>query len=512
MQLQLIQRIIKRFVTPEPSIDPSIDLSQYTPKRAYERLADDVNHRIFWRQLKREGLHVGIEKEIQAWHKQNKASDPLPHLLGLIQRANLEMIRLKTQVAEKTVAFFLPSKSFHGHFGDIPAELVKQGYRVMNFYGTVDDERVFDEPGNYLLIGDMCPQVKGPHMIVTAQIMDCLPDSVIRVLVDHLSFARFDMDSLFERMDSPVPLTSQTPADLIQEVSAYIAFFPLVDVHVVPTTVLSHTVEACANRWGYRLENVEDYDGPQKSPHTERILEILGDKRIAQKCVIVPGGYPKLDDVYRSSSTYKPEKILTYSPTPNDKSGNKGGSDWADFMSINKFGASIVTELCKEFPDYKIVFKPHADEIKEVVDRVVEAGSLFPNFELDKSGSSYWKLYQKTGVLISDFSSTAFTFAMGMNRPVAFFSHNEAELNRTRPDNSYCRYRADIGEICVSEADLVKKVRAILENYEHYTRKIDTTRRRYCYNAGDSSEVIAQHLVSLLKLHDDAERLVLKRH
>ena len=73
------------------------------------------------------------------------------------------------------------------------------------------------------------------------------------------------------------------------------------------------------------------------------------------------------------------------------------------------------------FSDMKIVFKPYRDENPEIVTRIYTECQHLSNFSMDESGSDYWELYSRAKLLVSDFSSTAYTFALGMGRPVVFF-------------------------------------------------------------------------------------------
>ena len=94
---------------------------------------------------------------------------------------------------------------------------------------------------------------------------------------------------------------------------------------------------------------------------------------------------------------------------------------WKNAITIRNFGLQILSELCESFPDKQIVFKPYKDEAHELVSQIDDKCQKFSNYCFDHSGSDYWELYSRAELLISDFSSTAYSFALGMQKACDFF-------------------------------------------------------------------------------------------
>lgn len=392
-----------------------------------------------------------------------------------------------------SIAFVAPTRAFSGNFGNVAAELKALGCHVLQLYGYAGALRTRCGPDDFILFDDMIRGVRGVDAMVTASIMDCLPDGTRKILIDHLSFAKFDVDHYLDALwhgdiaDDP----SGDTGAMFRTFSAYVSFFPLVDLHITPTDFIAGTVDSIARGLGYR-----DVGGEAAAParNASFVWRYLRGKPVPDVSTVVVGGYPKLDAVVSRARDVQAENIIVYAPTPNDKSGNKSGAEWADFISVNQFGEGVIQRLCAAFPDHRIVFKPHVDDFEDVIERVTRAGSAYPNFELSMAGSDYWDLYMRTRVLVSDFSSTAYTFAFGTGHPVAFFSPNEGRLGDRREQNAYCRYRREIGEIACDLDGLVRSVQRMIDQQDTYCERVAAFRERHFVNVGCASGQIAKDI------------------
>ena len=136
---------------------------------------------------------------------------------------------------------------------------------------------------------------------------------------------------------------------------------------------------------------------------------------------------------------------------------------------------------------------------------IISIGKKYENFVLDQSGGSYHELYERTAVMISDFSGAAFTFSLAHSRPTIFFSHNETKLPDVTKDSVYTKSRCQIGEIVQNCEELTGAVAHALENSSIYNGKISALRKEALYNVGNSSEYIASsihHIFSGIKHRD----------
>jgi hypothetical protein len=322
-------------------------------------------------------------------------ANPAPEVAGAFYRA--VMGSMKDAVVDcieyrarsmpgPSIAFVSPTKAFSGNFGNVADELKALGCHVLQFYGYAGALESHRGADDFILFDDMIGGVRGVDAMITASIMNCLPDETRKILIDHLSFAKFDVDHYLDALwhgdiaDDP----SGDTAAMFQTFSAYVAFFPLVDLHITPTNFIAGTVDSIARGLGY-----SDLGGEAGSPakNAPIIWRYLQGKPVPNVSTVVVGGYPKLDAVVSRARDIQAENFIVYAPTPNDKSGNKSGAEWAEFISVNEFGEGVIQRLCEAFPDYRIVFKPHVDDFEDVIDRVTRAGSAYPNFELSMAGS-----------------------------------------------------------------------------------------------------------------------------
>jgi hypothetical protein len=467
-----------------------------------------ANHYALWMALGNNGRQNAALvrcKLLIAWvaSQQNQPVEALDGALirhaitEALKHETLIMIEARAKAADgPTLAFFLPTLAFAGHFGSLGDELRKQGVQVFQIFGSFIDKKLFETADNFLVIGDMIRHVKGVDGFLTAQILDTLPRDSKKILLDHLSFVNFNPRLGGKPPSDTVDDDEALDGDaLVQKYTAFPVFFPLYDVHVTASHVLTANIERIAKTYGYRDSDSKDaYDPDLVMPHAKPIMRWLGKERIARNPVAITGGYPKLDSVCRRAAGSTPEKLIVYAPTPNDKGGNKSGSIWQDYMSINSHGADIIHALCENFPDYHIVFKPHAEEFENVVERIVEVGVSFDNFELSRSGSDYWELYMRAQILVSDFSSTAYTYAIGTQRPVIFFSKNEAALRDRIDEVKYCYYRDFVGEVAENTEQLCSAVTAITSDYETYLARVRKFVDENCVNPGHAAAEIAAHL------------------
>ena len=105
-------------------------------------------------------------------------------------------------------------------------------------------------------------------------------------------------------------------------------------------------------------------------------------------------------------------------------------------------------------------------------------------------------------LLVSDFSSTAYTYALSMQRPVIFFSHNEARLQEYifeyGPDD-YCRMREKVGFVVTNNDEMVSKIQILLNSFQEFNKKIVSVCNAYLFQLGNSSQYVADHIDIILR-------------
>ena len=149
--------------------------------------------------------------------------------------------------------------------------------------------------------------------------------------------------------------------------------------------------------------------------------------------VLINTGYLKLDKVSKELKTIKNTKNhILLAPT---FSGH-----------MPKYNMSGKLELiidCILQKKEKIIFRPHPLDLTEKgnlknIQKIIKKYKDNSNFFFDKS-HSYIKSYSKAKFLITDLSTTAYTFTYSTLRPVIFFSEKENDISKTELIN-LCYY------------------------------------------------------------------------
>ena len=422
----------------------------------------------------------------------------LKRLLTILRKmlGNSLSRQLKRQHHGKlSVGFFVPTPGFEGNFGELPLELDRRGFITVWLYGTSQAYEKSLEKRKLLITGGMVSKLTGFHAIVTASVMDCLPTGVVRVLHDHISYAHFDIEPLVQNLlrgDERIDAVFHTKQELFGKMSAFVAFLPFYDLILSsskPVTDLS-----------VRSLNFSGYDTGKRAAQVFERLDYKSIENLVEvsdyrkKIRVVQSGYCKLDSKIKKYSCLAPDKVIVFAPTPNDLSGNKSGALWQDNMTVNVYAAELLEALCCNFNDYKIVFKPYKDELESLISTVSDKLKAYTNFETDMCGSNYWPLYSRAKILISDFSSTAYTFALGVGRPVVFFSPNERNLSARFVESSFCKSRKEVGVIATSVIEVISAINTVLVNYDEFISKVDDFRKRN--NASGNAASLAADAIS----------------
>lgn len=389
------------------------------------------------------------------------------------------------------VAFFCPQKGLAANFGDIPDELEKMGCEVIWLLGNRQYFREFEKDNKYLIVNDMMKQVEGVDIVVTASVMDCLPNNCYKVIHDHLSFAHFEMEYILEKVESADHKDSfSSLRDIFENLSAFLVFMPFYDLVLTSSGPVTDISKKALELMAYSSE----YNGYVLSDSC--IDKYVKIEEYREKVKVLESGYSKLDFPINNFSQVTPDNVIVYAPTPNDISGNKNSDIWQSAITINAHGVDMVRLLCESYEDYNIVFKPYKDEIEDVVNIYRELLPIYRNFSIDFSGSDYWDLYKRAKILISDFSSTAYTFSLALGRPVVFFSPNERSLPVDILSKNYCKKRTEIGLIAEDLNSLNVAIERVLNDYEFYLEKVSKFKDKNIKNPGDASLVAAHSIVN----------------
>lgn len=403
-------------------------------------------------------------------------------------QAQLARIRAVVKPGQKTIAFYCPGKLFRKQFGRIPELLEQKGYGVLYLHGEKLGGEFESHPHSFHVWGDLVRRLDFVDVFAVPNIMDALPDSAIKILFQHNSFAEV---SFSNRVDDGAPRDPYHA--LVQQHAHFKAFLPLFDFIVASTPMMVQFLREQFEFFGKMPKGIAS-NPPARTPDADGLLCGLHGKKLAMIQGILPCGYPPMDAMLRSvQASGRPEKVLTYAPTL--LTGKKG---WEDFASVRRQGLNILKALLEALPDYQIVFKPCETEDPKLLSQIQNTCATYPNFQVDRSGSDYHSLYARTSILISDFSSTAYTFAFATLRPVAFFSDNESQLPEAVASGSFCQNRSKIGDIAQTPSDLVDSIRRLLSALPAYQESIRALRESVLFHPGSSEERFVTTFESIL--------------
>ena len=106
--------------------------------------------------------------------------------------------------------------------------------------------------------------------------------------------------------------------------------------------------------------------------------------------------------------------------------------------------------------------------------------------------------YSQSALMISDISGTAFTYAFATERPVVFFSPNEAAVRRQFAHAQYLSDRENIGCVAHTVPQMVESIRRILKKPQTYQAAVRACRDRNVFNVGRSETYFVDHFDAIL--------------
>ncbi|WP_394200675.1 CDP-glycerol glycerophosphotransferase family protein [Shewanella waksmanii] len=247
-------------------------------------------------------------------------------------------------------------------------------------------------------------------------------------------------------------------------------------------------------------------------PCFEWYKNLIDQYELKNKLCIIPGGYLQLDQNIEIAKAYKGAvKDILYAPT-------LALADYPhkELASNLSYGLEIIKQLIESFPDKNIIFRPHPSDIRllklgrhgkdtMLLGKLIDFCYQHPSCIVDENTSDYMQSYNKSALLITDTSSTAFTYAFTTNRPVVFFSPNENDLNKNLPrEMKFIKDRTEVGYIAKSIGELTDIISMIFSNH-HNQKSTSSFKNETIYNIGSAEKYFKDNINYILsnKKHPD---------
>ncbi|WP_394200673.1 CDP-glycerol glycerophosphotransferase family protein [Shewanella waksmanii] len=232
------------------------------------------------------------------------------------------------------------------------------------------------------------------------------------------------------------------------------------------------------------------------------IKGLINNNKPKNRLCLIPGGYTRLDDNLIHNASYEgPIDSIIYAPTLSLNAVKNH-----DLTYSTRQGVSIVQTLLNHFPDKKIIFRPHpndlamissgrSDELAQPFISMIELCNAHPRLRLDSKNTFYMDSYNASELMISDTSSTAYTFALSTLRPVVFFSANDKLVKELyASESAFIRDREHIGKVVENTDDMVASIKKMLTNQNFWKSKIRTYRESVCFNLGNSESYLTENI------------------
>jgi hypothetical protein len=265
-----------------------------------------------------------------------------------------------------------------------------------------------------------------------------------------------------------------------------------------PKLMLMHSLVSIPGVYEENTFDGYDYIYCAGKHHLAELEVIYTEKGLTGKCLI-PGGYPKLDELMVRAADLNPpaQKTIIIAPT---------------LVSLATEHVSLMNQILP-FIDYflsnswSVTFRPHPLNLSPTnvycskFNEIIKRYQNNQNFTLDTS-SDYFTSYANASVMLSDISGTAYTYAFSFGRPVIFF---DPDVPSDFKQGLLYNNRGKMGRSVRSIIDLQGCLNDFVENYADLKDSVETFRGDTIFNLGTSADYFAENLDYILnnKKHPD---------
>ncbi len=281
----------------------------------------------------------------------------------------------------------------------------------------------------------------------------------------------------------------------------------------VPRVCFSHVIYDLNLTAEYQLARLNHHDTNyvfvSSRPALEGWKKRLQDYPVDSRVCLVPGGYLSLDRSIQffddcpaalDSIIYAPTLSLSDYPTR---------WPFSDLVTSVDAGPEILHALLDSFPDHRIIFRPHPADLRFFALKRGDPreGPFGQMLELCRSHErcfldrepDYGSSYGRSALMVSDTSSTAFTFALATGRPVVFFCKDDDQLQENLgKDLQLVTDRREVGAVVGNVTELLEQVGAYLEDPEGRVEKLTRFRNRMIFNVGESAAYFMSHVECMM--------------
>lgn len=251
----------------------------------------------------------------------------------------------------------------------------------------------------------------------------------------------------------------------------------------------------------YRKGAFDHYDTVLcAGPHHEREIRQTEKVYGLKPKKLVSAGYPLLDKIYVDYQAYTSAKTVKTSVPPLALIAPSWGP--ANIM------LSCLVPLVRSLKasGFRIIIRPHPEFIKRCPKALTQLRGkpdFAENVEFEINSHKEDSLFE-ADILITDWSGIAFEYAFGIERPVLFINTPRkvfnADYERLGMQPMEVRLRSEIGFSVSLEAVSQSGERALelLKEAAHFKARIQSCRKEFVYNFGNSTTVITNYLKGCL--------------
>lgn len=207
-----------------------------------------------------------------------------------------------------------------------------------------------------------------------------------------------------------------------------------------------------------------------------------------------PLGYPKLNVLKNQLATLpptQPDAVIVAPFFTNEHN--------QDIVILPQYGQAITQAILSL--NLKAIIRPHPTsyngenvfgraEDLAIIEKLRQQFADHPHFMLDQNPLDYLENYAKSLIMITDFSGTALTYALLLERPVIFFRIPNQETHYAQLSATNFQLQSEYGMIVYSIDALKLAIIEICQNYAFYQEKVRRFKQKFLFHANDDIEQV----------------------